>query len=169
MPGRINQIMQAVFFKLSGVIPEQEAIKLMKNSIAKTYKRKGKEVIQKNWQMVDHSIKGLREVKYDQKKWAALQPVPEPEWTGYNRLLQLTMHNKGDQMTLQQFTDIAAMPPNNARLEKRGINLQLPVWDSSKCFQCNQCVFMCPHAVIRPFLLTDEEAKGLKTIPAKGK
>ena len=169
MPGRINQIMQTCFFKLSNVIPEKEAIKLMKESIAKTYKRKGKEVIEKNWKMVDISIQGLHEVKYDQKKWASLKPVPEPEWKGYGKILQLTMHNKGDDITLQQFTDIAAMPPGTSKLEKRGINLILPVWDETKCVQCNQCAFMCPHAVIRPFLLTDEEAKGLKTIKAKGK
>jgi len=169
MPGRINQIMQTVFFKLANVIPEEQAIKLMKASIAKTYKRKGKEVIEKNWKMVDNSIKGLRQINYDQKKWAALKPVEEPEWKGYKRLLQLTMHNRGDEMTLQQFTDIAAMPPNTSRIEKRGVNLILPVWDHTKCVQCNQCVFVCPHAVIRPFLLTEKEAEGLTTIKAKGK
>ncbi|OHT14860.1 pyruvate:ferredoxin oxidoreductase A [Tritrichomonas foetus] len=168
MPGRINMIMQTAFFGLAGVMPQEKCITLMKKSIEKQYIRKGREVIESNWKMVDKALGAIKEVKYDRQKWAACTPEKVEECTGYNKLLQLSMQQRGDDLTIDEFTDIAAMPPGTSKYEKRGIALRVPEWDSKKCVQCNQCAFLCPHAVIRPFLLTDEEAKGMETIPAKG-
>ena len=169
MPGRINQIMQAAFFGLSGVMPPEKCIDLMKKSIETQYLRKGREVIEKNWQMVDKALSAIREVKYDREKWASLTPEVIPDWPGFHKILQRSIQNRSDEITIDEFSDIAAIPPGTSKIEKRGIALHVPKWDEKKCIQCNQCSFLCPHGVIRPFLLDDHEAKGLVTIKAKGK
>ena len=169
LPGRINMIMQTVFFYLSGVMPADKCIALLKKSIEKQYIRKGRDVIEKNWSMVDNSIQGLKEVQYDSSKWASLVPEVIVEKTGFDKLLQKQIQQRADEITIDEFPDFAALPSGTSKFEKRGIALKSPVWDEKKCIQCNRCAFMCPHSVIRPFLLTQEEAKGLKTIKAKGK
>jgi len=169
LPGRINMIMQTVFFYLSGVMPSDKCIALLKKSIEKQYIRKGRDVIEKNWAMVDNSIQGLKEVKYDAQMWAALTPEVIEDWKGFGKILQRNIQQRGDEITIDEFPDFAALPPGTAKLEKRGIALKVPVWDEKKCIQCNRCAFNCPHSVIRPFLLTPQEAKGLVTLKAKGK
>ena len=168
LAGRINMIMQTVFFQLSNVMPAEKCISLLKKSIEKTYIRKGRDVIEKNWAMVDNALNGLHKVDYP-ASWANLEPEKVEEWKGYNKLLQYTMQQRADDITVAETPHIGAMPLGTSKLEKRGIALNVPEWDPAKCIQCNLCSFTCPHAVIRPYLLTDEEAKGLKTIKAKGK
>jgi len=161
-------IMQTVFFQLAGIMPPEKCIKLLKKSIEKMYIRKGHEVIEKNWAMVDHAIGGLHKVDYP-ASWADLEPEEVKDWEGYGKLLQRTMQQRGDEITVEETPHIAAMPLGTSKLEKRGIALKVPQWDDKKCVQCNLCSFTCPHAVIRPFLLTQKEAGNLATQKAKGK
>lgn len=169
MAGRINMPMQTAFFALSGVMPTEKCIELMKKSIQKQYIRKGKDVVEKNWKMVDASVSAIHELKYDKSKWLNLTPEKIKKWTGYKRSLQLSIQNRADDLTIKEFTRIAEMPPGTSKIEKRGIALKVPKWDKTKCIQCNQCAFLCPHAVIRPFLLDQKESIGLQTIKATGK
>jgi pyruvate-ferredoxin/flavodoxin oxidoreductase len=169
LPGRINMIMQSVFFGLSGVMPADKCVALLKKSIEQVYLRKGKEVIEKNWQMVDNSLQGVHKVNYDKAKWSALVPEVIPEAKGYDKLIQKTIQNRADEITVAEFPEIGAIPPGTSKKEKRGIAVKVPKWHEDKCVQCNLCGYMCPHAVIRPFLLTKEETKGLKALKAKGK
>ena len=169
MTGRINMIMQTVFFSLADVMPVDKCITLLKKSIEKQYIRKGKEVIAKNCEMVDAAQGGIRKVEYDAKKWAALTPEVIEEWKGFNKILQYSIQNRADDITVDEFTECANLPPGTAKIEKRGIALNVPKWNASKCVQCNLCSFLCPHAVIRPFLLTEDEAAGMETLQAKGK
>lgn len=169
MAGRINMIMQTAFFGLAGVMEQEKCITLMKKSIEKQYIRKGRDVIEKNWKMVDRALTAIKEVTYDKAAWAKCVPETIQNWDGFGKILQMSIQQRSDELTVDEFTDIGAIPPGTSKIERRGIALRVPVWDSKKCVQCNTCAFLCPHAVIRPFLLTDEEAAGLTTIKAKGK
>jgi pyruvate-ferredoxin/flavodoxin oxidoreductase len=169
MPGRINMVMQTAFFGLANVMPQVKSIELMKKSIQKQYKRKGRDVIEKNWRMVDLSLTACHEVKYPADKWSALVPGETHNATGYDKILQLAVEQRADELTVDEFSAHGSMPPGTSNFEKRGIALQVPAWDSTKCIQCNTCAFLCPHGVIRPFLLTTAESAGLTTLPAPGK
>jgi pyruvate-ferredoxin/flavodoxin oxidoreductase len=169
LPGRINMIMQTIFFGLSGVLPAEQCIKLLKNSIENQYKKKGHEVVQKNWDMVDRALSGLSEVKYNREKWLKLTPEVQPIKEGFEKILQMQVQNRGEEVTVDMFTECAQIPPGTSKFEKRGIALNVPVWDEKKCIQCNTCAFLCPHSVLRPYLLTDSEVGGLKVLKAKGK
>lgn len=169
LPGRINMIMQTVFFDLSNVIPAPECISLLKKSIQKQYARKGREVIQKNWDMVDRALGGLKEFKYDKNAWLAAKDAPESKKEGIDYILDMTIKQLGEEVDVSDVPLFGQIPPNTARVEKRGIASQIPEWLDDKCIQCNQCSILCPHSVIRPFLLEDKDAKGMKTIKAKGK
>jgi pyruvate-ferredoxin/flavodoxin oxidoreductase len=168
MAGRINMVMQAVFFGLSGVMPAEKCVGLMKKSIAKQFQRKGRDVIEKNCAMVDRSLSAVRPVAYDTSAWQCLTPEAPAAASGFGRILQLSIANRADELTVADFPAIGAMPPGTSKVEKRGIALQVPVWSPGKCVQCNTCAFLCPHAVIRPFLLEPAEATGLATLPARG-
>jgi pyruvate-ferredoxin/flavodoxin oxidoreductase len=169
IPGRINMIMQTVFFSLSGVLPADKAIQLLKKSIAKQYARKGQEVIAKNQAAVDSALGGIRELKYDRAAWLALRPVPKPEATGFDKIVQYSIENRGEEISVDEISDYSTVPPGTAKKEKRGVAVAVPTWDSKKCVQCAVCSILCPHGVIRPFLLTPAEAGSLVTVPAKGK
>jgi len=169
LPGRINMLMQTVFFGLANVLPAEQCIALLKKSIEKMYKRKGKEVIQKNWDMVDSALAGIREIKYDREAWLKAEVEPEQDLKGFDKIMSYTIQQRGEEITVDEMPEIGAMKPGTSKYEKRGIAVFVPVWDEKKCIQCNTCSILCPHAVIRPYLLTDLEAKGLKTLKAKGK
>ena len=169
IPGRINMIMQTVFFGLSGVMPPEKCIPLLKESIAKQYARKGKDVIQKNQAAVDSALSGIHELKYDRQKWLALTPEHKPEASGFDKIIQYSIENRGDEISVDEISDYAHVPAGTSKKEKRGIAVQVPKWLPNKCVQCNTCSILCPHAVIRPYLLTEAETQGLTTIKAKGK
>jgi len=169
LPGRINMLMQTVFFGLANIIEPKTCIDLLKKSIAKQYARKGKDVIQKNWDMVDHALAGLKEFKYDREEWLNAKEQPQPEKKGIMKLLDMTIKQLADEVTVDEVPEIASVPPGLSKYEKRGIAVSVPIWDEKKCVQCNTCAITCPHAVIRPFLLTPKEAAGMKTLKAKGK
>lgn len=175
---RTNTILQAAFFKITGIIPTDKAVEYMKAAILKSYGKKGEKVINMNYAAVDKGIELVEEVPVP-AAWADIT-VPEtkvdaslPEWI---RKIQIPVNAmKGDSIPVSSFMDLpdGTMPNGTSKFEKRGIAVNVPVWDSSKCIQCNQCAYVCPHATIRPFLLTSDEAEkapaGFTTVKAKGK
>ncbi|MFW5861456.1 MAG: pyruvate:ferredoxin (flavodoxin) oxidoreductase [Spirochaetota bacterium] len=178
LPGRTNTIMQAAFFKLSNVIPYDMAEKKMKDAIEDTYGRKGEEIVKKNVAAVEEGANNVHEVKVPDE-WKSIQ-VKEakderniPDFV--KKIAEPINLQKGDDLPVSAFVDWAdgSFPPGTTAYEKRGIAINTPEWQPDNCIQCNQCAYVCPHAVIRPFLLDDNEAKGMPsnvvTLDAKGK
>jgi pyruvate-ferredoxin/flavodoxin oxidoreductase len=150
---RINSIMQACFFKISGVLPEAEAIALIKKAIEKTYGRKGKEVVQMNWDAVDRSSAGMEEVPIPAKitKSAPMvKVVPDDAGEFATTVIDPVMRFKGDLLPVSKMPFDGVIPTATARLEKRGIAIDVPKWLPENCTQCNQCSYVCPHAAVRP-------------------
>ena len=175
--GRTNTILQSAFFRITGIIPAEDAVKYMKAAALKSYGKKGENVVNMNYAAID---RGGEYVKVE---------VPA-EWANINA--KFVNHNaerlatpfvkeiadkvnaqEGDSLPVSVFMPYmdGTMPNGTAAYEKRGVAVNVPVWDASKCIQCNTCAFVCPHAAIRPFLLTEEEAKdvpaGLKLADGK--
>jgi pyruvate-ferredoxin/flavodoxin oxidoreductase len=149
---RINSIMQACFFKLSGVLPEAEAITLMKKAVEKTYGRKGKEVVQMNWDAIDRSAAALEAVPVPAKitKSAPMTKIVPDDASAYAKeVIDPITRFKGDLLPVSKMPIDGATPTNTARLEKRGVATECPKWIPENCIQCNQCNFVCPHATIR--------------------
>jgi pyruvate-ferredoxin/flavodoxin oxidoreductase len=149
---RINSIMQACFFKLSGVLPEAEAIALMKKAVEKTYGRKGKEVVQMNWDAIDRAASGLEVVPIPAKitKFAPIAKIVPDDADAYAKeVIDPVTRFKGDLLPVSRMPLDGAVPTNTARLEKRGVATECPKWIPENCIQCNQCNFVCPHATIR--------------------
>ncbi len=175
--GRTNMIMQAAFFKLSEVLPLDEAIAHLKDSIVKSYGRKGEKVVNMNYQAVDKGIEELKEIKYPES-WKDLKDEKEEkkETTKFfEEVAEVMNAQKGDSLPVSKFIGIedGTFENGTAKFEKRAIAVNLPKWHKENCIQCNQCSYICPHAVIRPILLNaDEAAKApatFETIEAKGK
>jgi len=173
--GRINMVMQTVFFKLSNVLPIDDAIHSLKDAIAKTYGKKGQNVIEMNWKAVDASLAGLREVTYP-SAWRTVQPEKpvtkdQPEFI--TKVMCPMLAQQGDKLPVSAFTPAGIFPPGTTKYEKRGVAINVPEWLIDKCIQCNQCAMVCPHAAIRPVLLTPEEQqkapKGFTAKKAVGK
>jgi pyruvate-ferredoxin/flavodoxin oxidoreductase len=150
---RINTIMQTCFFAISGVLPRDEAIAQIKKAIAKTYGRKGEEVVQKNYAAVDHTLSHLCEVKVPGEVRGTLRR--ESIVTGdapdfVTRVSGMMLANKGDLLPVSAFPVDGTWPLSTARYEKRNIAIEIPQWDPAICIQCNKCAMACPHAAIRP-------------------
>lgn len=157
--GRINMIMQTVFFKLSKVLPIDEAIHYLKNAIEKTYGKKGQSIIEMNWKAVDAALQGLHEIQYP-SSWSTLTPEKPlkrevPEFV--SKVMCPMLAQQGDKLPVSAFTPAGIFPPGTTKYEKRGVAINVPEWLIDKCIQCNQCAMVCPHAAIRPVLLTSEE------------
>lgn len=173
---RINMVMQAAFFKLTEVIPEEDAIRYLKEGIEKTYSKKGQRVIEMNCKAVDQGINAIQKVavpaSWLDAKEAAGENQKLPKFI--EEILVPMSRQEGDSLPVSKFVDRAdgAFPLGTSRYEKRGVAAYLPRWDRTKCIQCNQCSFVCPHAAIRPVLLSDEEKDAapaaFETIEAKG-
>ena len=168
-PTRINTILQSAFFKLTGIIPEEQAIDLMKAAAKATYGRKGDDVVQKNWAAIDAGAKQVVEIQ-----------VPESWKDAEDEGLHMTHATEGRQDVIDFVNNIQAKvnaqegnslpvsafkdyvdgttPSGSSAYEKRGIAVNVPVWNPENCIQCNRCSYVCPHAVIRPVALTEEEA-----------
>ena len=149
---RINSIMQACFFKLSGVLPEAEAIALMKKAVEKTYGRKGKDVVQMNWDAIDRAASGLEAVPVPAEiiKSAPVTKIVPDDASAYAKdVIDPVTRFKGDLLPVSKMPLDGATPTATARLEKRGIAVECPKWIPENCIQCNQCGFVCPHATIR--------------------
>ena len=174
---RINMIMQAAFFQLTGVIPIDKAVKYLKEGIEKTYKRKGQEIVDMNCRAVDAGIRSIKKIEIP-PEWADAEDEKEKyhELPEFIEKIQIPMTSKaGDDLPVSAFADAAdgTFPPGTSAYEKRGVAVYLPEWKKDSCLQCNQCAFVCPHAAIRPMLATDDELanapEGFDTIKAMGK
>lgn len=161
---RTNSVLQAAFFQLANIIPAEDAVKYMKDAILKSYGNKGEKVINMNYAAVDKGVDGL--VKIDiPASWANAVDKKEdvkrilPE---YVEKLMIPMNAlKGDLLPVSVFVgrEDGTAPLGTSAYEKRGVAIDVPEWDIDKCIQCNQCSYVCPHASIRPFLLSEEEVK----------
>jgi pyruvate-ferredoxin/flavodoxin oxidoreductase len=150
--GRINTIMQTCFFALSDILPADQAIAEIKAAIEKTYLRKGKEVVEKNFRSVDTTLANLREVIVP-KTVSAMRHRPPPLSAGAPKeIMNLQgelLAGRGDPLPVSAFPIDGTWPVGTSRWEKRNLALEIPEWDSSICIQCNKCVLVCPHAAIR--------------------
>ena len=149
---RINTVMQAAFFKIANVLPEAEAIDLIKKYIKKTFLKKGEDVVNKNWAAVDAASAALVEVKVPQEITKSFEPkklIPEDADAFAKNVIERSMHLEGNDIPVSQMSYDGKLPTGTAKLEKRGVAAYVPHWDSTKCIQCNQCVQSCPHAAIR--------------------
>ena len=159
---RINTICQAAFFKIAQVIPVEEAVKYMKEQIVKSYGAKGEDIVKMNYAAVDAGIEKVHKVEVPESwKHAEDTKLPVREATEFvNNVVDVMNAMKGDTLPVSAFADRAdgTLPQGTTAYEKRGIAVNVPAWQADKCIQCNQCSFVCPHAVIRPFLLNEEEA-----------
>ncbi|MGD9676467.1 MAG: pyruvate:ferredoxin (flavodoxin) oxidoreductase, partial [Candidatus Bipolaricaulia bacterium] len=183
--GRINMIMQTVFFYLAGVLPVEEAIAQLKKAIEKQYGKKGEKVVQMNYAGVDAAIGNLIEVKVPAAWRTATSSGSkprQPEWV--LAVMRPMLMQEGDKLPVSAFSaeldgqyawtgPDGTFPTATTQYEKRGVAIEVPEWIAANCIQCNQCAFVCPHATIRPFLVTEEEKakapKGFETLPAMGK
>ena len=184
---RTNTIMQSAFFKLADVIDYSDAQKFMKKAIEKSYGKKGEHIVKMNNEAVDQGDKGLIEIKVD-PAWKNLNVSDEGHKiygleNCKDKDLKDFMENvagpindlDGDNLPVSAFMKRAdgTFPAGSTQFEKRGIAVKVPEWVSENCIQCNQCSYVCPHAVIRPFMMNDDEVKNaptsMKTIPATGK
>ena len=169
---RINVVMQTAFFALSGVLDTKTAIAHIKDAAAKTYASKGEKVVQMNIEAIDRSLANLREVKYP-ASWSkatsepAFNPITDPYYKDYIRPIELKL---GDNLPVSAFDVTGSSHTATSQYEKRNIATMLPKWIKENCVQCNQCALVCPHAVIRPYLVpTDSDlAKEVGAIPAIG-
>ncbi len=158
---RTNTIMQAAFFKVSGVIPYQKAVDEMKHATYKSYGRKGDKVVQMNYDAID---KGGEVTKVEiPSEWATIKVVAKPDTRDIPDFIRNVMEPmnamKGDDLPVSAFVgrEDGTFPAGTSAYEKRGIAVNVPEWQVNECIQCNQCSYVCPHAAIRPFLLTEEE------------
>ena len=174
---RTNTILQSAFFKITGIIPYEDAVKYMKDAIVKSYGKKGENVVNMNYAAVDRG--GEYTEIHVPEEWANL--TAKFENPGKDRLApafvkevaDIVNAQAGDTLPVSTFLPYAdgTMPAGTSAFEKRGVAVNVPTWDAEKCIQCNNCAFVCPHAAIRPFLLTEEEAAkvpaGLKLAQGK--
>jgi pyruvate-ferredoxin/flavodoxin oxidoreductase len=173
--GRINMIMQAAFFKIADVIPPEQALGYIKKAIAKTYGKKGEDVVQMNVAAVDGAVGALQEIKVPEH-WAtagqeAYMEKDEPEFV--TKVMRPMLAQQGDKLPVSVLPPDGIFPTATTQYEKRGVAINVPVWIPENCIQCNQCSFVCPHAVIRPALVTEDNLKkapkSFVTVEAKGK
>ena len=158
--GRINMCLQAAFFKISGVIPEKEAVEYMKAAVKKTYGKKGDDIVNMNWKAIDVSIDAVEEIKYPDS-WATTTEGAAPAKVSSDEYFQEIIHPisilKGDELPVSKFDPRGYVPTGTTKFEKRGIAVNVPQWIPENCIMCNQCSLVCPHACIRPFLAKDAD------------
>ena len=174
---KFNMVLQSAFFMITEIIPKDDAIKYMKEFIVKSYGKKGEKIVNMNYAAVDAGAEGFHKVEIP-ADWAnavdeKVAVTDRPKFI--TDIVDVMNAQKGDTLPVSAFKGIedGTFEHGTAAYEKRGIAINVPVWDPSTCIQCNQCAFVCPHACIRPFLLTEDEAKAapasLKAVDGKGK
>ena len=152
LPGRINIVLQTCFFALSGVVPREQAIERIKTAIAKTYGRRGAEVVERNKAAVDHALAGLHRVEVPQRVTAVreLPPVVPADAPEFVRTVTAEMlAGRGDDLPVSALPVDGTYPSGTAAYEKRNISELVAAWDADLCIQCGNCSFVCPHSVIR--------------------
>ena len=175
--GRTNTILQSAFFRITGIIPEADAVKYMKDAALKSYGKKGENVVNMNYAAIDRGGE-YKQVEIP-AEWAEISAKFAPHNAArlatpfVKEIADVVNAQAGDTLPVSAFLpwQDGTMPAGTAAYEKRGVAVTVPVWDAEKCIQCNTCAFVCPHAAIRPFLLTEEEAAkapaGLKLAEGK--
>ena len=182
-PTRINTILQSAFFELTKIIPADKANELMKAAAKATYGRKGEDIVMKNWAAIDAGAKGLHEVQVPES-WKncedeGLDMVHATEGREdvvefVNTVQAAVNAQEGNNLPVSAFKNYVdgSTPSGSSAYEKRGIAVNVPVWNPDNCIQCNFCSYVCPHAVIRPVVMTEEEAanapEGTKMVPMTG-
>ncbi|EHO51812.1 pyruvate synthase [Lachnospiraceae bacterium oral taxon 082 str. F0431] len=182
-PTRINTILQSAFFKLSAIIPEDQAIDLMKKAAEKTYGRKGEDVVKKNWAAIEEGAKNVHKVEVP-ASWAdakdegldyAVHTEGREDAIKFANTIQTAVSaQEGNNLPVSAFVDYVdgTTPVGTSAYEKRGIAVNMPIWNSDNCIQCGFCSYVCPHAVIRTVALTEDEAngapEGMSVLPMTG-
>lgn len=181
--GRINTVLQSAFFKLANIIPEEHAIELMKAAAKASYGKKGDKIVQMNYDAIDAGAKQVVEVQVPESwKNAEDEGLFTPEVKGGRKEVVDFVKNiqakvnaqEGNTLPVSAFTEYVdgSTPSGSSAYEKRGIAVDIPVWKPENCIQCNRCAYVCPHAVIRPVALTEEELskapEGIETIDMIG-
>ncbi|MFT8313975.1 MAG: pyruvate:ferredoxin (flavodoxin) oxidoreductase [Clostridium sp.] len=176
--GRINMIMQSAFFKLANIIPVDDAIKYLKEAVVTSYGKKGEKVVKMNNDAIDLGVNAIVKIdvpeawKEAQDEKVEVAAKAKPKFI--TEILEPMNGQQGDKLPVSAFNgyEDGTYPNGTAAYEKRAIAINVPEWQVDKCIQCNQCAYVCPHSVIRPFLLTEEETKnapeGFTTKPALG-
>ncbi len=160
MGGRINTIMQSAFFKLANVIPAEEALEYMKAAAKKSYGKKGDEVVQKNYAAIEAGMNAIEEIKYPES-WATTTegatPIHVTDDPYFTDFIHPILAQEGDKLPVSALSADGTVPTGTTKYEKRGIAVDVPAWIPENCIQCNQCSLVCPHATIRPYLVSTEE------------
>lgn len=172
---RINMIMQAAFFEIADVIPPKEALNYMKGAIKQTYGKKGDQIVRMNYDAVDRAVDNLIKIDIPESWLTAGQDVypdrDEPDYV--TNVMRPMLAQQGDKLPVSAFSPDGTIPTATTQYEKRGIATNVPEWQPDNCIQCNQCSFVCPHAVIRPVLAREGDLenapKDFLTVEAKGK
>ena len=180
---RINMVLQSAFFKISSILPIEDAVKYMKDAVVKSYGKRGEKVIAMNHEAIDRGVGSIVEVKVP-AEWkklpdeiAAKAPTSDrPELAKFIKEIMVPVNAQaGDELPVSAFVgaEDGHLPAGSAAFEKRGVAVDVPEWIPENCIQCNRCSYVCPHAVIRPFALTDAELaaapKGYKSVKMTGK
>ncbi|HSQ62445.1 MAG TPA: 2-oxoacid:acceptor oxidoreductase family protein, partial [Polyangiaceae bacterium] len=173
---RISAIMQTCFFALSGVMPQGGAIPLVRESVSKAYKKRGPEVVRKNLEAIDAALDHMHEVRVPEKATSARKrppPVPREAPDFVQRVTGVMLAGNGDKLPVSAFPVDGTWPVGTSQWEKRGIALEIPVWDPALCIQCNKCAFVCPHAAIRVKAFEpgelDGAPEGFRSLDYKGR
>ncbi len=176
MGGRFNTIMQTCFFAVSGILPKDKAIQAIKNSIQKTYGKKGEEIVRMNFNAVDQTLVNLFKVEIPKTATSMIEIPPAVSSTAPDFIKNVTakmIAGLGDTLPVSAMPVDGTFPTDTARWEKRNIALEIPVWDSTYCIQCNKCVIVCPHATIRVKVYDQKHLQNkpatFKSMPYKGK
>ena len=175
MGARINTIMQTAFFKISGIIPADDAINYLKKAAEKSYAKKGMEIVEKNWKCIDAAVQAVEQVNVPAKpagkiKMPAIVSADAPEFV--QKVTATMMSQKGDNLPVSAIPDDGTWPTATTQYEKRNIAVEIPTWDPSTCIQCCNCSAVCPHAAIRMKVYDaaelDKAPETFKSAPAKG-
>lgn len=175
--GRVNMVVQSAFFAISKILPIEDAIKYLKEQVNKTYGAKGQDIVDMNCAAIDKGATMFRQIDVP-ASWANAEDEGQkldPNMPQYFKDVLVKMgRQEGDKLPVSAFKDHedGSWPPAYTKWEKRGVAIDVPTWDKSKCVQCNQCSIICSHAVIRPMLLNENEVKnapeGFETLDVKG-
>ncbi|MDR1126573.1 MAG: pyruvate:ferredoxin (flavodoxin) oxidoreductase [Treponema sp.] len=176
MGNRINTVMQAAYFKISGVLEESHAVEYMKKFVKKSYGKKGEDIVQKNYNTIDAALSAVEEVKYPQSVEGdnhIKKPFETSKDPWIREVLGAMSIQEGDKLPVSKLPEDGTFPTATTQYEKRGVAERVPTWDPTVCIQCGQCSFVCSHACIRMKTLTDEQAAnapvGFKTAGIKPK